>query len=155
MLDARKAETGNVFLMKRLFLWLNNIDMLLMFRKIDWTHEREWRWPYRGDINNFLNHIKEYGIPENIESTPWFDFRSSEISGAGIIVPFAEDIPTVAHDILTLIDRGVIGRNTFKFIIAVESLQSWTQLSEPGALLSCINDNIFEFESFLIYLHLK
>lgn len=70
MLDARKAETGNVFLMKRLFLWLNNIDMLLMFRKIDWTHEREWRWPYRGDINNFLNHIKEYGIPENIESTP-------------------------------------------------------------------------------------
>ncbi len=44
--------------------------MLLMFRKIDWTHEREWRWPYRGDIKNFLNHIKEYGIPENIESTP-------------------------------------------------------------------------------------
>ncbi|WP_410966454.1 DUF4427 domain-containing protein, partial [Salmonella sp. SAL4449] len=36
----------------------------------------------------------------------------------------------------------------FKFIIAVESLQSWTQLSEPGALLSCINDNTFEFESF-------
>ncbi|WP_337221379.1 hypothetical protein, partial [Vibrio parahaemolyticus] len=60
--------------------------------KIDWTHEREWRWPYRGDIKNFLNHIKEYGIPENIESTPGFDFRSSEISGAGIIVPFAEDI---------------------------------------------------------------
>ncbi|EEM1294329.1 DUF4427 domain-containing protein [Salmonella enterica subsp. enterica serovar Infantis] len=116
--------------------------------KIDWTHEREWRWPYRGDIKNFLNHIKEYGIPENIESTPGFDFKSSEINGAGIIVPFAEDILTVAHDILTLIDRGVIGRNTFKFIIAVESLQSWTQLSEPGALLSCINDNTFGFESF-------
>ncbi len=86
---------------------------------------------------------------------PGFDFKSSEISGAGIIVPFVEDIPTVAHDILTLIDRGIIGRNTFKFIIAVESLQSWTQLSEPGALLTCINDNTFGFESFLIYLHLK
>ncbi|MDI5454439.1 hypothetical protein MJM04_32135, partial [Salmonella enterica subsp. enterica serovar Cerro] len=42
----------------------------------DWTHEREWRWPYRGDIKKFLNHIKEYSIPENIESTPGFDFRS-------------------------------------------------------------------------------
>ncbi len=44
--------------------------------KIDWTHEREWRWPYRGDIKKFPNHIKEYGIPENIESTLWFDFKS-------------------------------------------------------------------------------
>lgn len=116
--------------------------------KIDWSHEREWRWPYRGDIKSFLNHIEEYGIPEDIESTPGFDFKLSKIKGAGIIVPLTEDIPTVAHDILTLIDRGVIGRNTFKFIIAVESLQSWAQLSEPGALLSCINDNTFEFESF-------
>ncbi|MDI5829589.1 hypothetical protein MJN51_35615, partial [Salmonella enterica subsp. enterica serovar Kentucky] len=45
---------------------------------MDWTHEREWRWPYRGDIKNFLNHIKEYGIPENIESTPGFDFTPLE-----------------------------------------------------------------------------
>ncbi|AID25056.1 DUF4427 domain-containing protein [Salmonella bongori] len=116
--------------------------------KIDWTHEREWRWPYRGDIKSFLEHVKEYGLPEDIESTPGFDFKSNEIKGAGIIVPFAKDIVTIAHDVLTLIDRGVIGRNTFRFIIAIEKLQSWTQISEPQALLSCINDNTFEFDAF-------
>lgn len=26
--------------------------------KIDWTHEREWRWPYRGDIKNSLIILK-------------------------------------------------------------------------------------------------
>ncbi|EDW1844958.1 hypothetical protein EK57_002896, partial [Salmonella enterica subsp. enterica] len=99
--------------------------------KIDWSHEREWRWPYRGDIKSFLNHIEEYGIPEDIESTPGFDFKSSKIKSVGIIVPLAEDIPTVAHDILTLIDRDVIGRDTFRFIIAIDNLQSWSQISEP------------------------
>ncbi|MGK7547694.1 DUF4427 domain-containing protein, partial [Salmonella enterica] len=34
--------------------------------KIDWTHEREWRGPYGGGINNCRNHIKEYGVPENV-----------------------------------------------------------------------------------------
>ncbi|MDI4746029.1 hypothetical protein MJL33_32330, partial [Salmonella enterica subsp. enterica serovar Kentucky] len=53
-----------------------------------WTHEREWRWPYRGDIKNFLNHIKEYGIPENIESTPGFDFRSSALYTGALVTTF-------------------------------------------------------------------
>ena len=117
-------------------------------QKIDWTHEREWRWPYRGDIKEYLNQIDEYGIPEDVESTPGLDLSLVNMTGGGVIVPFLTDIPIITHDILTLIDRGVINRGAFKFIIAMENLHSLASIFEPDELLCYINDNAFEFDGF-------
>lgn len=117
-------------------------------QKVDWTHEREWRWPYRGDIDKYLSQIKEYGISEDVESTPGLDLRTINMIGGGVIVPFLSDIPVIAHDILTLIDQGIINKDAFKFIIAMDNLPSLDRIFEPEKLLYYINENTFEFDIF-------
>lgn len=116
--------------------------------RIDWTHEREWRWPYRGDTEYLDKMIKELGIIDDISNIPGLDFSKVDVGGAGVIVPYANDVPIISHDILTLIDRGVIHKDFFKFIIAIENISSFSQILEPLELSNHINSCAFDFDGY-------
>ncbi len=92
--------------------------------------------------------LKLWYSEENVKAHPRFDFKSSEISGAGIIVyiPFGREYSYRSSRYFSTIDRGIIGRNTFKFIIAVEFTHGRSR--NRGALLTLYCDNTFGFESF-------
>lgn len=115
---------------------------------IDWSHEREWRWPYRGDVTEYLSEIETDGIVEDIEKTPCLNLKNVELSECGVIVQFNADVKEITHDILTLIDQGVTHQKTFKFIISVEKLNSFDSILHPHELVEHINSNAIIFDDF-------
>ncbi|WP_145525803.1 DUF4427 domain-containing protein [Yersinia rohdei] len=115
---------------------------------IDWTHEREWRWPYRCDVTEYLSEIKSYGIVGDIETLPCFDLQDVQLRECGVIVQFDADVTEIIHDILTLIDRDVAHKKTFKFIISVEKLNSFESILHPHELADHINSNLIILDDF-------
>ena len=38
--------------------------------RVDWTHEREWRWPYPGELADYEAEIEKYGIVGGVREYP-------------------------------------------------------------------------------------
>ena len=112
-------------------------------RPIDWTHEREWRWPCR-EGNNF--DFSEQ--PDDLESYPGFDFSKVDLTGCGVIVPSSQDISRIIFDILTLVDRRIIMPHTFSFVLPMDRITSYTNIVNPTDLSICINQNVINIGQY-------
>ncbi|MCU8394068.1 DUF4427 domain-containing protein [Vibrio vulnificus] len=117
-------------------------------RPIDWTHEREWRWPSTEYLTSFNLELEEDGIYEDLESYPGLEFSSMNISDAGILVYDENDFKKVVFDVLTLVDRGLINQNAFKFILQTSKLSSHLDVLDPKALSDVINSNIIDLSVY-------
>lgn len=88
---------------------------------IDWTHEREWRWPYRGkplDVD---------GTPTaNGADIPGLDLH---FEGMGAIVRTKDQAQRVLHDILVQTDRGAQGG--YDFILVGDDVKKLSTLVDP------------------------
>ena len=117
-------------------------------RSIDWTHEREWRWPCKVDLTDFYRELDEDGIYEDLESYPGLKFSDMNVSGAGILVHDENDFRKVVFDVLTLVDRGLIHQDAFKFIIQTNQLTSYLDVLDPKDLSKVINDNYIDLSVY-------
>lgn len=115
---------------------------------IDWTHEREWRWPFRGEMDDYEAEIKEDGRHSDFENTPGLELEYVNLKGAGVIVPNNHDVKHILNDLLTLIDRNILSRNSFTFIISTENLSSYTDIVDPASLSDYINQNLLDIDKF-------
>ncbi|EKO3466634.1 DUF4427 domain-containing protein [Vibrio fluvialis] len=115
---------------------------------IDWTHEREWRWPFRGNMDSYEDEIKEDGQHSDFENTPGLELECANLKGAGVIVPKNRDVKYILNDLLTLIDRNVLSRDSFTFIISTENLSSYTDIVDPISLSHYINNNLLDIDKF-------
>lgn len=107
-------------------------------RPIDWTHEREWRWPYRGNESHFGPNGE---VKESLEELPGLNLKEALIEGAGILVQDKEDVRKVIFDILTLVDSGAIRRSMFKFIISIGEIGSFGDIRDPSRVSEIIDSN--------------
>jgi len=117
-------------------------------RPVDWSHEREWRWPFRGDISSIESAIEEYGMVDNVMDIPGLDFYKCCINGMGVVVKTSEQAMWIVHDILTLIDRKIINRQKYSFVLASDTLPSSTDLRSPNAISKAISDSLIDLEPF-------
>ncbi|HHF3026182.1 TPA: DUF4427 domain-containing protein [Vibrio diabolicus] len=117
-------------------------------RPIDWTHEREWRWPFRGDVSHFNCERFDIGDYEDLEGLPGLQLEDVGIIGAGVIVHGSEDVRKVLYDILTLVDKGIASSHAFKFILQTTKLKSHMDVLEPKALSDFINENIIDLSPY-------
>lgn len=117
-------------------------------RSIDWTHEREWRWPCKIDLADFNRELDEDGIYEDLESYPGLKFSDMNLYGAGILVHDENDFRKIVFDVLTLVDRGLIHQNAFKFIIQTGKLTSYLDVLDPNDLSKVINENIIDLSVY-------
>jgi hypothetical protein len=117
-------------------------------RPIDWTHEREWRWPYDGDLSKFNSEIEEYGICNDFESYPGVNLSDIMFSGAGVVALSQDDAKKVLFDILTLVDRGILSKDAFGFIIQINKINSHTDILDPTKLSDYINDNLIDLSVY-------
>jgi hypothetical protein len=99
------------------------------YLKIDWTHEREWRWPYLESIKNFEKELKDYGIVSEIEKFPSLDLYKGNLFDIGVIVKTQEEAKLILFDILALYDRN--GVNNYKFIFYTEQIESIGSILSP------------------------
>lgn len=93
-------------------------------RPIDWTHEREWRWPFRGDIGAFEHELEINGVIESPSDMPSLLLDQPALDGMGVIVKTREEAAWVAADILALVDKGLIQQDHYRFILIGEEIDS-------------------------------
>ncbi|KAA0579760.1 DUF4427 domain-containing protein [Azospirillum sp. B21] len=99
-------------------------------QRIDWTHEREWRWPCR----NALTQSQDALPVENWSDISGLDFYRERVSGIGAIVKTRAQAEMVVRDMLTLVDSGVANENTFSFVLVTDELHSVQYIQERQQL---------------------
>lgn len=115
---------------------------------IDWSHEREWRWPFRGEYSQVAESIVEFGLVEDAMDIPGFDFYKENIKGVGVVVKNSIQGKWIAHDILALVDRGVICRDTFRFILVSEDLPDSKNLIGPNDTDNAISGSLIDLAPY-------
>jgi hypothetical protein len=116
--------------------------------KVDWLHEREWRWPHDGDFSELESEMEEYGIVSSADDIPGFDFSHPNLQGIGVIVKTDEDARRIRHDVLTLIDRGKVSNTHFDHILIKDRLPKSSNLYTPLAVEDAIDNALLDFSSY-------
>ncbi|MCO8161096.1 DUF4427 domain-containing protein [Pseudomonas sp. 21LCFQ010] len=116
-------------------------------RTIDWTHEREWRWPYRGNQSHFSSEEDDF-LVETLEEMPGLDFGRTAISGMGVLVQDHEDVAKIVHDILTLVDAGSIHRSMFHFVIPLHAIEPHGDIQDPTRVSDLINQHSIDLAPY-------
>lgn len=108
------------------------------YGSVDWTHEREWRWPYRGDM-------------PNSDGTPPYDGASIPgleliFRGMGAIVRTKKQSRKLLHDILVLSDQGALGR--YDFILVGDDISSLQELRDPTKVQEALSAAAIQLAPF-------
>lgn len=119
-------------------------------RPIDWTHEREWRWPFRGDYSLFEKEIEVSGIVSESTEIPGLDFHLDALQGLGVVVSNSEQATWITHDILALTDRGKIANDHYAFILRAGELPADGQLRDPDEVTEAISEASVNLEPFFM-----
>lgn len=98
-------------------------------KKIDWTHEREWRYPYPRSIELYQSKLEEFGIVSEIESFPGLSLDDGAISDVGVIVKSSYEAELILCDILAIYDRN--DYCPYKFIFYTEQIEKITSILKP------------------------
>jgi hypothetical protein len=115
---------------------------------LDWSHEREWRWPYRGSMEKFEKEIEELGIVDGATDIPGLDIALNNCFGMGVVVRTIEEAKWIASDILTLVDRGVLNQHHYRFIMSADSLPNFESIRSPVAITQAIDNAMIDLDPF-------
>ena len=99
------------------------------YGSVDWTHEREWRWPYRGEMP------AHDGMPPNDgKDIPGLKL---DFEGMGVVTRSRKQAEKVLHDILVQSDMGAPGR--YDFILVGDDIPHLNQLRDPDQLQKALS----------------
>lgn len=112
--------------------------------KLDWTHEREWRWPLDEDPWHDLDGLP----PAESSEIPGLEIDAPQMQGIGVIVRSEEDAQRVVHDIVTKVDRGDVSEFHYQFVLAHENIQNWNLLRDNQEMENAIHDNIIDLAPY-------
>lgn len=117
---------------------------------VDWSHEREWRWPYKESIAEYEAEIEKYGVVSCFSDVPALEYTEG-ISGLGVIVKTQQESLLIQHDILRLVDSGLIQPETFRFILCADNLPTSSKLRSPQETSDAINESLIDLSIYFSY----
>ncbi|RBO90913.1 DUF4427 domain-containing protein [Pseudochrobactrum asaccharolyticum] len=112
--------------------------------KLDWSHEREWRWPLDVEPLTDLDGVP----PDHSDSIPGLELDSPSMAGLGVVVATAAEAKQIVYDVLTKVDRGAIGQRHYQFVLAHETITNWTGLRDRDQLNSEIQNNLIDLQTY-------
>lgn len=112
---------------------------------LDWTHEREWRWPL--DTEPYQE-AKDGLPPTSCDEIPGLDLDHQSMYGLGLIVGNQRQANKIIHDILTKVDRNDIGESHYSFIIVRENISDWKALRGNAEMEEAVYENLIDLEQF-------
>jgi hypothetical protein len=114
-------------------------------KQLDWSHEREWRWPL--DVEPYQE--DEDGIPpSDSDDLPGLNLDHSTMSGLGVIVADRQQADKLIYDILTKVDRGDISESHYSFILARADIPDWHALRGYSQTEEAIWENAIDLAQF-------
>lgn len=112
--------------------------------KIDWTHEREWRWR-----STEKQPESEYHVPvDHGLDIPGLDLNDPTLAGLGAIVKTDIQAERLIHDVLTVTDRFGRKESNYEFVISLERLHGVDDLRDPEQVEQAIRAAAFDLEPF-------
>ncbi|MBB3272763.1 hypothetical protein FHW75_003959 [Pseudomonas sp. OG7] len=114
-------------------------------RHIDWTHEREWRWPYRGHDMHWSD---DGDMVQTLAEMPGLDLSRTSIEGMGVIVKDSMDVKKIIYDILTLVDSQIIHKSMIRFVIPLCDIERFGDITNPARVSHIINQNSIDLSPF-------
>lgn len=113
--------------------------------KLDWTHEREWRWP----LDGVPYQEDEHGIPpSSCHDIPGLDLDQPAMHGLGLIVCNKPQADKIIHDILTKVDRNDIAESHYSFIIVRDDIPDWKALRGHAEMEESVYDSLIDLGQF-------
>lgn len=116
-------------------------------RPIDWTHEREWRWPFRGSRASYEQDLEEFGVVEEPTDIPGLDLTSSNCRGLGVVVQTDEEANWIVSDILSLADRQLVDQWHFSFVLVSDRLLP-AELMDPKSVQAAISKAVVDLSPY-------
>lgn len=113
-------------------------------RKIDWTHEREWRWCYRGELPK--QEFEGYYADRN--EIAGLDLIGDVFQGMGAIVKTKKQTLQLTYDILTLVDRKDISSTQYSHILWTQNLPNAEVLRDPKATAEAITSSVISLNQY-------
>lgn len=132
--------------------------------RIDWTHEREWRWkctearPEKkldlaslvglglSDID--LEEAAQAKLPLDGHEIPGLDLNNAPLVGLGAIVKTNEQAERLIHDVLTIADRAGDQGSNYEFVLSLERLKNIGQLRDPRQADEAVRAAAFDLDPF-------
>lgn len=114
-------------------------------KQLDWTHEREWRWPL--DVQPYQEN-EDSLPPSDSDELPGLSFDHPNLQGIGVIVQNHRQAEKIAYDILTKVDRGDISESHYSFIIARDDIPDWNALRDYVEMEQAIWDNAIDLAQY-------
>ena len=111
---------------------------------IDWTHEREWRWPLRDRPD-----LDPEDLPPDMEDLWGLELDRSGISGVGSIVKTSRQGEQLTYDILTKVDRKDIGEDCYEFVLPLDRMPPLAELRNRTALQEAIDSVRIDLARYL------
>jgi len=110
---------------------------------LDWTHEREWRWPldqapYEGDGSP----------PDTSDDLPGLTLDHAIMRGLGVIVGTEVEAQRIIYDILTKVDRGDISKDHYEFVLAHEAVPDWNELRDYDEMEEALASNVIALDPY-------
>jgi hypothetical protein len=116
-------------------------------KTLDWTHEREWRWP----LDNEPYCENSSGLPPSDSSElPGLELDCSKMDGLGVIVGTQREADMIVHDILTKVDREDISESHYSFIIVRDEIPDWDALRGHAEMEQAISGSLIDLKQFFI-----
>ncbi|VTR93429.1 Uncharacterized protein OS=Neosynechococcus sphagnicola sy1 GN=DO97_21640 PE=4 SV=1: DUF4427 [Gemmata massiliana] len=117
--------------------------------RVDWTHEREWRWPYTESLEEFDKEIATYGVVSEVTDIPGLEFYEFGLRGLGVIVNTKDEARLVLHDVLSLVDRKVISPDAFDYILVANDIASPAEIRDPDQEEAAIAAAAIDLSTYL------
>ncbi len=113
---------------------------------IDWSHEREWRWPCRADYPD------RGDVPiADWSDIPGLDFYEKKIFGIGAIVKTRAQAELVVHDMLTLVDAGMADQDFFSFVLPTDEIPSAAAIRDREALKNALAKVTIDIDKYFAW----
>jgi hypothetical protein len=113
-------------------------------RPLDWSHEREWRWPYRGP----LPHEEGLGAPNDSMAIPGLELSFSNLAGIGAVVKTERQAQQLTCDVLTKVDRGDLAPGHYSHILCLSRLPSARDLIDPQEVKRALETGLIDLEPY-------
>ncbi len=120
-------------------------------KPIDWTHEREWRWAFRDEeiLEKYEHEIKN-GFMISLDDIPYLDiYDLINSNNIGLIVDNKKEAKLIIHDIIMLIDRNIIPKDFYKFILCSSDLKSKKNIFFPNEINDAIKEAMFDISIYM------
>lgn len=111
---------------------------------IDWTHEREWRWPHRGSSASEDGAI----LTLNGLQIPGLNLFQHKLTGLGAVVRTASQANRLIYDILTSVDSGRASYSQYEFVVALDKINDVSSLRDPCKAEELITNSAFKLDGY-------